>query len=143
MRGRRKLMTLIFLCGLPRTGKSTYAASLAAENSARLVSLDELCRKCLPCLDMPVDLALKMLGQALAHGENVVYDTVNAKKAERRALVALGRRSGAEIVCVYMRDFRPEVPPLICEGWKNFFQNVFEPPDENEGFRLETVTLEA
>ncbi len=98
----------LLLCGLPASGKSTFAEHLVAKCGGaaklELVSSDAA---------GSTDQVKKLLAKALKHGKSVVLDRCNASDKERRMFVReaneLSPASNVEVVFF-------STPPDVCEA---------------------------
>jgi len=90
--------TLTVLCGLPGSGKSTYAATLGAT----VLSADAI-RERGESAGVVFGWLYIRARRLLAAGRDVVADTCALDVADRAALLALGRAAGARVELVYMR----------------------------------------
>ena len=84
---------LVILVGLPGAGKTSFFRERFAATHAH-VSKDLLRNR----RDKQAR-QLELIDQALAGGRSIVVDNVNATRSDRAALVAVGRRHGAEVRC--------------------------------------------
>jgi aminoglycoside phosphotransferase family enzyme/predicted kinase len=120
--GRRAAPCLVVMSGLPATGKSTVAATLAGRVGAAYLSSDAI-RKQLAGLDprqratdefrsglyspeMTERTYAEMRARAAAHleaGRPVVLDAMHGRAAERAAAVALGREHGVPVLIAELR----------------------------------------
>lgn len=128
-------MNLILLCGIPNSGKTTKATSIAEETGYTLVRYDDYSHliKDHHAYEI-VDIVQKEVADKLNSGQNVVYDAVNRTKAKRMELLSMCK--GHHCTCVYM-----DTPTEICVerdnskvGWSALFAQIFEVPTEDEGF---------
>jgi len=93
--------TLIVLCGLPASGKSTHARSIAGPSAAVIVSNDRIRTVGANPAQMMQWLyseTTRLLGQ----GTSVIADTCALRPFERTRLRDIGRRAGARCVLVFV-----------------------------------------
>jgi predicted kinase len=89
-------MELVVFVGLQGSGKSGFFSSRFAGTHVH-VSKDLFPRS---ARHKP-ERELRQVEQALATGRSVVVDNTNPRRADRAALVELGRRYGARVVAVH------------------------------------------
>ena len=89
-------MELVVFVGLQGSGKSGFFSSRFAGTHVH-VSKDLFPRS---ARHKP-ERQLRQVEQALATGRSVVVDNTNPRRADRAALVELGRRYGARVVAVH------------------------------------------
>lgn len=106
---------LYVMCGLPASGKSTYAIQLAAKENAIVVSTDNI-RGILNGDESIQDnaekvfkLAHNMIFDYLNKGTNVVFDATNISYKRRIDLIKRYRKYADKIICVFMA-----VPYEVC-----------------------------
>lgn len=87
-------MTLIILIGLPGSGKSNWAASVA---EARVISRDVLGGKV-------ADLVPVVVKALREEGGTVILDNTNLDKATRAPFIAAAKAAGARVEGVYVRS---------------------------------------
>lgn len=90
--------TLTVLCGLPGSGKSTYAMTLGVT----VVTADSI-RERGEAAGVAFGVLYTRVRRALASGRDVVADTCALDVAERATLLGIGRAAGARVELVYMR----------------------------------------
>ena len=84
----------IMMCGLPASGKSTYAKELALKYNAKIFSSDELREEMLNDVnnqDHNTDIFIELHRRIKAHlasGGNAVYDATNINSKKRRAFLS-------------------------------------------------------
>jgi len=131
-------MELVVFVGLQGSGKSGFFSSRFAGTHVH-VSKDLFPRS---ARHKP-ERQLRQVEQALATGRSVVVDNTNPRRADRAALVELGRRYGARVVAVHFlasvgealgrnraRQGKARVPDVaICTTARRL-----EPPAPEEGF---------
>jgi hypothetical protein len=93
------------MVGPPGTGKSTVAQRLRAVSGADIVQTDAIRKALVPRPTyLPAEsawvhrVAQQRLRQKLSHGQSVIFDATNLKKAHRRALLKLAEGLGARSV---------------------------------------------
>jgi len=131
-------MKLTFMCGIPNSGKTTKAATLAEQTGDILISLDEYTHLYEDGY-MPIDVfeaAIADINAALDRGENVIFDAVNGNEFERQKLVNDCAHEGCEFQCIYM-----ETPVDTCIErdsfiWSELISKHFEIPTANNGYEL-------
>jgi len=90
--------TLYFLCGLPGSGKSTFAETLAACHTATIFSSDKIREELYGTSSSPLANTKesnaqvfshlhKKLKEVLLNGQNVVYDATNINSKQRAAFL--------------------------------------------------------
>lgn len=94
------LLELVVFVGLPGSGKSSFYRARYAGTHA-LVSKD-LLRNARD----PRAREARLIEEALASGRSVVVDDTNPRREDRAALVELGRRFGARLVCWFFDESR-------------------------------------
>lgn len=82
------------LVGLQASGKSTFARSLAGTHV--VVSKDDW-----PHARRRQQRQMRLIGEALAGGRNVVVDNTNPSPAEWQPLIEAGRQYGATVVAYW------------------------------------------
>ena len=134
-------MKLYIMCGLPDSGKTTKAAALAEETGATVISHDAYYKTVIrpsdvvtrEMLERVTENALADVKTHLENGEDVIYDAVNTKAKNRRAVLEKCMVEGVYTVCVYIAT-----PLEVCESrggmWSRVFAQSFEPPTPDEGF---------
>jgi predicted kinase len=128
---------LVIVVGLPGAGKTSFFRDRFAATHAH-VSKDLLRNR----RDKQAR-QLASIEEALGAGRSVVVDNVNATRADRAALVAVGRRHGATVSCYVlatgaaeclrrnrMRTGRERVPAVAIHA----AAKRFERPAREEGF---------
>jgi predicted kinase len=131
-------MELVVFVGLQGSGKSGFFASRYAGTHVH-VSKDLFSRHARD----KSERQLRQIEQALASGRSVVVDNTNPRRADRAALIELGKRAGARVVAVHFqasvgealrrnasREGRGRVPDVAI------FTTArrLEPPVREEGF---------
>ena len=102
---------LYVMCGIPASGKSTYAATIEADE---ILSAD-IVRKVRGKLDLHQTGALRMLAPPrLRAGETLVIDACNTKKSERLSWLDAARWSMCDSHLVIMRT-----PLDVCRERNN------------------------
>ncbi len=155
--------TVHIMCGLPGTGKSSYARKLATDKDAVLFSLDEWMtdllgdsykntefeRFVLPCQKMIWRASLPLLDREI----EFVYDFAIYSKKGRKELFDKIRGYGAEAIIYYFniphetckeRLRRRGVSKTVHEAVvtpEQFDKLVtyFVPPSEDEGFKVKII----
>lgn len=104
---------LYLLCGLPCTGKTTFASKLAEEKRAVVFSLDQLVLALFPEEDnfqthrkyvqRVQDTFFPIVRDLLCKGCSVVMDFPGHTKLEREQLRQLDIQTGAEVHLYYLR----------------------------------------
>lgn len=142
--GTEKKNKLVILCGLPGSGKSTYALNLSTQGYV-VVNQDTLgsANKC-------KEVAL----EALKKGINVVIDRTNIDKRQRKRWTDLAKSANViDVECILFdvpieecikRVIERKGHPTVTENIPNerkeeivrSFQASFEMPSEEEGFKV-------
>jgi len=122
--------TLIIMCGLPFSGKTTVAARLSESLGFKVLSYDrdiyELHKHEVPAgtsvaheYEMVEAIARQRLRQMLSKNESVIYDDLNLEESDRRLLKDLAKECGVKYVVVYA-----DTPiSIINERRRNSVQN--------------------
>jgi predicted kinase len=154
---------IALLCGLPGSGKTTWAAQ-RAERGAMVFNADEwmirLYGHHMPrevfdarltnCMALIYDQAKRLT----ALGLDVVIDTGFWKRAHRRDALEQLRGSGATLTLYWfdvpldelrrrLADRNAALPPgtfAVTDAMLTEFAGWFEPPAADEGFRVERVS---
>lgn len=130
-------MKLTFTCGLPGSGKTTKAEQYASEHDVALIKLDDYTYHYREGF-LPKDIlsfAYADIISALNAGKNVLYDSVNPTKAERKHLIE-SLPSGTEIECLYMNTPFEQCAIRGKKMWTEIFARNFETPISDEGFTV-------
>jgi predicted kinase len=146
---------LIVLCGLPGSGKSTYAKYLTESGHFECVSTDQIRKELYGSESIQGD-GQKVFGTAFAYLQgyglanmNAIFDATNITSRARRRVVQKCRQYYDLIICKYMdtpldvclhrNSQRERVVPqeVILRMYKNFTL-----PSREEGFDyVETVII--
>lgn len=140
--------TLIALCGLPGTGKSSIARELARQTGAMWVRIDSLEQaiRASGLVSGELNDAGYRAGYAVAQdnlrlGRDVIADSVNPWRLTRDAWRAAGAGAGAtvlevEIVCSDEDEHRRrvetravDVPGLVLPEWRAVVERDYQPWD--------------
>ena len=153
--GENRGPVLLILCGLPFAGKTALAVELAqtlegaahieidAINTARGLGIDAA-----PITPMEWSdtyrISYERIEDALAQGQDVIYDATNYSRAQRDILRATGRRKGAENAVIFVdvpvEEARRrwlanresgELPDMPDEDFERVV-NRFDPPGADE-----------
>jgi predicted kinase len=130
-------MELVLFAGLPGSGKTSFYRERFAATHAH-VSRDLFRHH-----RRPRERQEHLLRDAFAAGRSVVVDNTNVTRADRAALIALGREAGARIVGYWFdaaageclrrnaaREGKARVPDVAIYAMRK----RFEPPARDEGF---------
>jgi predicted kinase len=143
---------LTLICGLPCSGKTTLAASLAQQTGALWLSADEWMVRLAPDraaqdrLREPVEaIILDHSMQLLARGQDVILDFGFWFREERAAVSALAKAAGAEVSFVFcdapleelvrrlhIRNAQPGSHLYISEEELRRWSQFWEPPTDEE-----------
>ena len=137
---------LIVLCGLPGSGKSTYAKGYAlSRKNTVIVSMDSI-RKMLKgkylfiaSLEPVIQtISLEITNRLLEMGLNVMYDETNLTRYQRKKICGVAPNN-TDCVClwfteaIYNLEYRMRDPRgYDVEHWDKLIKQmkeVFEPPD--------------
>ena len=120
---KSKKPTLYIMCGLPFSGKSTLAKTIATTTDSQLVGFDLVWKEEEDNLDPDLnktkewefilDLAFKKIKSYLKEGKSVVYDDTNLKKEHRDKLRDLAKRFNAESKVIYINTSLDEIRKRI------------------------------
>jgi len=139
---------LYVLCGIPGSGKSTWADAQFAASGAQIVSTDEIRARLFgdPDFDKNTNsrvfgIARRTLLSALAAKRDVCCDATNLKPGQRSWAIRIGRESGARVVGVSFactvetalarqEGRERKVPPEVIAR----MAREFVPPSLAEGF---------
>lgn len=141
---------LNILIGMPCSGKSYYANSLAENKNAIVISSDEIRKELtgtyqyLEYMNKEIfDLAHRRIIEALSSSNYVVFDATNTNKKYRKKVITIGRKLNAMIIgtvfetpieiCMERNNSRSlerKLPEHILEKWSAFELNV----NISEGF---------
>ena len=106
---------LFIMCGLPASGKSTYAMQLAVKENAIVVSTDNI-RELLngdasiqDNAEQVFKMAYKLILKYLDDGSNVIFDATNISYKRRMELIKRYKKYADSIECVFMA-----VPYEVC-----------------------------
>ncbi|HJR05651.1 MAG TPA: ATP-binding protein [Pyrinomonadaceae bacterium] len=150
------MATLLLMCGLPGSGKTTLAKQLERERQAMRLTPDEWIVRLfgsnltLPTLDWcrdPVEaVQWEVAERALSLGINVILDfgfwTRGEREGFRARAAALGARSEVHfldvpraVLLARLEARNAELPPFtfpVTEAQIDFWWKVFEPPTPDE-----------
>lgn len=138
------MATLYIMIGIPGSGKSTYAKNNIC--NAKIVNTDAIRKELYGDSNIQGDgyrvfsIALNRIHNILNNGDNVVFDAMNLKRADRKRVMKK-TPEGTEFVAVFMntpleesinRNNKRErhVPEDIIES--KFLR--LQPPSYNEGY---------
>ena len=144
----KKTPLMIMLCGLPGSGKSTYADSIRCNGERPIIhSSDEMRKKLYNDESCQEDNAKvfqrlhKEIKEDLISGKDVVYDATNISKKKRMAFLESIRNINCENICVviattleaclFNNRCRSRVVPE--EAIKRMYRS-WTPPHFSEGF---------
>ena len=92
------MSTVIILCGLPGSGKTTF--SLSKYSTYERISQDELGNR---------EKCEVRFTELLSQGKNVIVDRTNISRKQRRTWLNLAKEHKAMVKCVFLR-----VPYDVC-----------------------------
>jgi predicted kinase len=144
--------TLIAMCGLSFSGKTTLAGAISEATGAPVVSYDELYASVdrdpsVTGLDewwLITDLVCDQARSHLAAGRSVVVDNLNEQRVDRDRLRDVAVAEGAEVLVVHVEapleviaQRRAENEVARARGTTTdeqfeFVRSRFEPPDDSE-----------
>lgn len=147
--------TLFILCGLPYSGKTFFAEKIKKEVDCAHVSIDDIFHSysydwntnTLPDEKAWGEIfseAAEQTKNALARGENVLYDSTNHTRISRDALREMARSVGSEAFVVYVdapqdliysRRSESAIKKdrhIVDEKLVQMTVDAFEPPMESE-----------
>lgn len=115
---------LYIMCGLPYSGKTTYANKLVAEQGFTKISMDDVMDEYKMSSDtmsqedwnFVYKTGYDKLKVALKAGKNVVLDVGNLKRSERQTAFDIAESLGVEAKLVYLKID-------IVEIWKRWEEN--------------------
>lgn len=137
--------TLYMMCGLPGSGKSTFAKKMAPSIPAVIVSSDDIRAEVFGGYNAKdnerlVQLACEQVREHLKRGENVIFDATNTRKWQREKMletacgiarvVAVHMATPAN-VCMYRNRTRDRVVPDCVF---RTMERLMELPTTAEGF---------
>ncbi|MDA8234660.1 MAG: ATP-binding protein [Clostridia bacterium] len=140
---------LTIMCGLPGSGKSTYARELPG----RYVSTDEIREfvtgdaRNIYHDDLVFTMAREMVKQFLKGGEDVVYDATNLTRADRKKAAKWAGDRPVRVVWVDCplelalernRERERQVPEEVIRRMAKRFQI----PNEEEGYEIINIKAE-
>lgn len=105
------MSTLFVMIGIPASGKSTYAKSLANRENAKIISTDDLREKFGKVNDLTKDklvfnTAFSMIREELQNNRNVIFDATNVSKRNRKRIFCEIseeiRDKNAEVIAVFI-----------------------------------------
>jgi hypothetical protein len=160
------MATLHALCGLPGSGKSTFARRLARERSAIRLANDDWMRELFGRNPPEVEfreasarieaLQWRLGAELLQLGLDVIWDYGVWTRSDRAELFRRCTQIGAafvlyEVVCdfetatrrVLERSSMDDRHLVIDRAAMELFRSRFETPGENEGFEVKRVLGEA
>ena len=151
---------VFILCGLPGSGKSTWAKTMVKNNSNIAVVNKDAIRFMLgggnyvfnDSLEMAVKyIAIHCLVQMIVFGYNVIIDETNLTRAKRKSWInhIINTEIDCNIDIVWFReteknlDNRMQDPRGYSrEKWEEVISNmkkIFEPPDDREGVPIKII----
>ncbi|MQA64007.1 MAG: adenylyl-sulfate kinase [Actinophytocola sp.] len=136
---------LIIVGGLPATGKSAVAGTLALELGLAFVRIDGIEQAIIrsSCLRQPLGAVGYVVGYAIAaeqlrHGVSVVAECVNPLAVTRDAWRAVGQERGAQVLEVELvcsdeaehrrraESRRTDIPGLVLPTWQQILDREYE-----------------
>ena len=91
--------TLFVLCGLPASGKSTFAAELAKSTGAFVLTVDAIRTHDADPAEVFAQVS-QALGKTLADGHSAIVDTCCLHGFQRARWLMVGRRAGVRVELV-------------------------------------------
>jgi len=138
--------TITIMCGLPRSGKSTWVCQhktndiiVSADDMRLLVYNKEYWSEGEPLMWSIREILLRMLMQ---QGANIIVDETNTMKERRRPIIKMAQKYGYQIICVFINSSASYKckERAIAEG-KEYLTPIidrmndqFEKPTKEEGF---------
>ena len=134
------MKTIYVMCGLPRSGKSTYIEKFL--NKYFILSADRL-RKLVYgqryfSFGEPLVWHIRqiILHELLDQSVSIVIDEINVTRERRQPLIELGKKYGYRVICIWI-----QTPVDICTNREPELKHVieekaskFEDPTLEEGF---------
>ena len=137
---------LIILCGLPGSGKSTYAKKYL-ENDATILSSDKLRKELFndetnqENNDLVFNTLYARAKDLLASGKNVVIDATNINVFERKRVLDNFKDLNIERICIFIdtnikKCYEQDNTRhrTVGENVINHFYKILEKPTISEGF---------
>ena len=141
------MVTLIYTCGYPFSGKSTLARAISAETGFAVVEVDQWMDSTDTWRDAYI-AAYREIRQYLGAGESVVFDSVAHTRKNRYRLDRLAAAYDARSICVWLdvpvdeanrRRLANQAKPVRAnvshEGF-TWITSEFEPPEISRCFRF-------
>jgi predicted kinase len=156
--------SVLILCGIQFTGKTTLARALAMLRGWAHVSSDEIVESLLESVDGEISeeqwseafhISLKRVAESLARGQSVVYDSTAFERVTRDQIRAIARQYDASARVVYFtlpvaeanrRRIENQLHPQRHDvSEKGFWElvNSLEPPTADESILIFDGTLDA
>ena len=131
---------IIIMVGYPGSGKTTIARNICEQNEQYVHISGDVC-KTLPKIK-------KAIKEVIKHEKSMVVDATNSSIKKRKEYIALTTIAGYTITCVHVitsmdvsyrrnkrRDSDKQVPRIAYSVYTKYF----DPPTEEEGFKLISI----
>lgn len=146
MEGHEDELTLYVMCGLPASGKSTWAEKISQLTGAEIVSSDQIRKELYGSEEIqgnPKEVFREFgrrIREAIDNGKSVIADSTGINVQERAATLCAGRNADRKI-CFYINTPVEECKRRNAERERHVPEFVYdrmlgklEPPMQKEGF---------